>query len=98
GKPINANVLSPPQTATVLVRTLTSTPTVAVTPTPTPPSGLYIAGSYSGTMTNQLTGQTTSITVFIVQNQGSGILSGSVTFQTSAPKVQPLKGTVDKQG
>ncbi|HET9919479.1 MAG TPA: serine/threonine-protein kinase [Ktedonobacteraceae bacterium] len=96
GKQTNANALSSSQTATVPVRTPASTPTVAATPTP--PSGLYIAGSYSGTMANQLTGQSTSITVFIVQNQGSGLLSGSVTFKTSPPKTQPLKGTVDKQG
>lgn len=90
GQQSNANTLLPAQTAK-------QTPTVTATATPTPP-GLYIAGTYNGSMVNQLTNQTTLIAVFLVQKKGSGALSGSVTFKTSPAKIERLSGTVDMQG
>ncbi|HLX39347.1 MAG TPA: protein kinase [Ktedonobacteraceae bacterium] len=82
-----------------------SSPTVSVKPTATPspsatatPPGLYIAGTYNGSILNNATQQTTYLSVFIVQTRGSGILKGSVTY-TSSPQVPyALSGTVDMQG
>ncbi|HVB20826.1 MAG TPA: protein kinase [Ktedonobacteraceae bacterium] len=74
----------------------------AATPSPaataTPPPGLYIAGTYQGSILNNATQQTTYLTVFIVQNQGSGSLKGSVTFKSSPQVPYPLNGTVDMKG
>lgn len=92
----NLAALSHSQTATAQAQATKSVPTA--TPTPTPPPGLYIAGTYNGSMFNSTTNQTTFITVFIRQTQGSGILNGSVTFKTSSPTTEPLSGKVDKQG
>ncbi len=92
----NLAALSHSQTATAQAQATKSVPTA--TPTPTPPPGLYIAGTYNGSMFNSTTNQTTFITVFIRQTQGSGILNGSVTFKTSSPTTRSLSGTVDKQG
>ena len=76
----------------------TATPTTQPTATPPPPPGLYIAGTYSGSILNETTQQTTYITVFIVQSQGSGAIKGSVTFKSSPQGTYLLNGTVDKQG
>jgi serine/threonine protein kinase len=92
----NLAALSHSQTATAQAQATKSVPTA--TPTPTPPPGLYIAGTYNGSMFNSTTNQTTLITFFIRQTQGSGILNGSVTFKTSLPTTRSLSGTVDKQG
>lgn len=92
-----AAALHSAQTATAQALATKSAPTATPTATPTPP-GLYIAGSYSGSMFNSTTNQTTLITVFIRQTQGSGVLNGSVTFKTSSSTVDSLSGTVDKQG
>ena len=83
-----------------------SSPTVSVKPTATPspvatatpPPGIYIAGTYNGSILNATTQQATYITVFIVQSQGSGALKGSVTFKSSPQGVYLLNGTVDMQG
>ncbi len=81
-----------------------SSPTVSVKPTATPttrptavPPGVYIAGTYNGSLLT-LTGVTMPITVFIVQNQGSGAIRGTVTFKSSPQGTYPLNGTVDMQG
>lgn len=90
--------LSLGQTATAQAK---PSPTQAstLTPTTTPQKGLYIAGTYNGSMTNQNTGQTSSITVFLVQTQGFAPLTGSVTFKSPTQGVYNLlKGTVDTHG
>ena len=76
------------------------TPTHAsgVTPTATQQNGLYIAGTYNGSMFNQTTQQTTPISVSLVQTQGNAALSGTVTFSSPSSGVDPLTGTVDTSG
>ncbi|HLI72128.1 MAG TPA: protein kinase [Ktedonobacteraceae bacterium] len=69
---------------------------VTPTPSPTPQPGLYIAGTYNGSMTNQNTYQTNHISVYITQTRGQGILKGSVTFNSS--QVYQLSGRVDLNG
>jgi len=91
------SALAQAQTATAQAKPApTSVPTL--TPTPTPQKGLYIAGTYNGSMYNQNTGQTSSITVYLVQTQGIAPLTGSVTFRSPSQGVFPLKGTVDIHG
>jgi serine/threonine protein kinase len=89
----SASLIAHSQTATAVVKLTPSPITTAV-----PRNGLYIAGTYNGSMFNETTQQTTDITVFIVQTQGNGALSGSVTFKSSPQGVYPLSGTVDTQG
>ena len=91
------SALTQAQTATALAKSA-PTRTPSITPTPTPQKGLYIAGTYNGSMTNQNTGQISSITVFLVQTQGIAPLTGSVTFKSPTQGVFPLKGTVDTHG
>jgi serine/threonine protein kinase len=83
------------QTSPTVSAKPTATPTIR--PTATPP-GLYIAGTYNGSILNETTQQTTFITVFIVQNKGSGVIKGSVTFKSSPQVTDLLNGTVDLQG
>jgi hypothetical protein len=66
--------------------------------TATPRNGLYIAGTYNGSMFDQTTQQTTSISVLLVQSEGNAALSGTVTFKSPSQGVSPLHGTVDRQG
>ncbi len=89
------NVAGSQQSPTATVKA-TTTPTPVATATP--PPGLYIAGTYNGSILNATTQQATSITVFIVQSQGGGALKGSVTFKSSPQGVYLLNGTVDMQG
>jgi serine/threonine protein kinase len=89
----NATLIAHSQTATAVAKPMTSPTATAV-----PRNGLYIAGTYNGTMFNETTQQTTDISVFIVQTQGNGALSGSVTFKSPPQGVYPLSGTVDTQG
>jgi hypothetical protein len=89
----SASILAHSQTATAIAK-LTPSPTATAAPHP----GLYIAGTYNGSMFNQTTNQTTAITVRIVQKKGDGTLSGSVTFKSSPQGVYPLRGTDDTQG
>jgi len=88
-----ATLLAHAQTATAIAKL---TPSPSATPSAHP--GLYIAGTYNGSMYNQTTKQTTAITVHIVQKQGDGTLSGTVTFKASPQGVYPLRGTDDTQG
>jgi len=88
------NAIAHSQTATALAKSV-QTPTHPANPTPTPQKGLYIAGTYNGSMVNQTTGQTTTISVFIVQSQGIAPFSGRFT---SPQGVDPLSGSVDTQG
>jgi serine/threonine protein kinase len=77
-------------------RTATVLPTA--TPSPTPQPGLYIAGTYNGTMTDNNTQQVTQLSVHLVQTQGQGALRGSVTFNSSSQQVYLLNGVVDLKG
>ena len=95
------NTAAQSQTATVSAAKPTQKPTQAATPTstptPKPQNGLYIAGTYNGSMTSEITQQTTSITVFLGQTKGSGALTG--TFVVRSPQATyPLTGTDDLQG
>lgn len=69
--------------------------TVTAKPTAAPP-GKYIAGHYNGSMAANDGSQSASITVFLVQTQGSSLLSGAVTFNSATSST--LKGTDDMQG
>src|SRR5207245_4643569 len=74
------NTLAHSQTATTSVKTAQTpihTPTVAPTPTPTPQPGLYIAGTYKGSMFDEITQQTTGFTLFLGQTKGYAPLSGT---------------------
>ena len=77
---------------------LTPTHASNVTATTTQQNGLYIAGTYNGSMTDQTTQQTTQISVFLVQTQGNAALSGTFTFSSPSSGADPLTGTVDTQG
>ena len=94
--------LIPATHPSLATRTAHTTPTAAtVTPptaTATPRNGLYIAGTYNGSMFDQTTQQTTSISVLLVQSEGNAALSGTVTFKSPSQGVNPLHGTVDRQG
>jgi serine/threonine protein kinase len=93
----NNNSVSLTQTATA-GKLLTPTKTAGATATATQQNGLYIAGTYNGTMTDQTTGQTSQITVELVQTQGNAALSGTFTFRSSNQAMYSLSGTVDLQG
>jgi serine/threonine protein kinase len=89
------NALNTHQTPTVAVKLSPTTPaTAAVTPSP----GLYIAGTYNGTMFDETTNQTSSISVSLMQTQGYAPLNGSVTFRAPAQGNYQLSGTIDTQG
>ena len=87
---------------------LTQTATAKLTPgknagtsptsTKTQQKGMYIAGTYNGSMTDQTTQQTSQITVFLSQTQGDAALSGTFTFRSPTQAQDPLTGTVDLQG
>lgn len=92
-----------PQTAAITAKNTptaaTPTPTVGITPTPTVvPNGLYIPDTYRGSMQDNTTQQSSTITVFLTQKKGSGALSGSMTFVSPNQAVDPLSGVVDMQG
>ncbi len=94
-RPTTASSTGNQSSPTVSVKP-TATPTAL--PTATPPPGLDIAGTYNGSILNATTQQSTFITVFIVQNKGSGAIKGSVTFKSSPQGTYLLNGTVDMQG
>lgn len=76
----------------------TATIPAAITPSPTPPPGVYIAGTYNGTMTDSTAQQVTRLSVYLVQTQGQGVLHGQVTFRASSQQVYQLDGAVDLLG
>jgi len=94
----NVNALLQSQTATALAQTPKHTPTARITPTAKPPNGLYIAGTYNGSMNDATTQQTSGISVLIEQSNGSGILNGKFTFRSPSQGAYLLKGIVDTQG
>jgi hypothetical protein len=91
-----ARALAQSQTATALAQTPKQTPTPTATPRPAP--GLFIAGTYNGSMTDATTQQVSSISILIKQSQGSGLLSGTFTNRSLAQGVYPLTGKIDMQG
>ena len=93
----NANILSQTATATSKLQTLTHAPTVTNSSTATQQNGLYIAGTYNGSMFDQTAQQTITISVHLVQSQGNAALSGTFT-SGSSQVAYPLTGTVDTQG
>jgi len=97
----SVNALAQSQTATASVKpvqTPTHAPTVAITPIPKPQNGLYIAGTYNGSLFDQITQQTTTFTLFIGQTRGNAVLSGTYVSRSPSQGNYPLKGTVDTQG
>ncbi len=78
-------------------QTSTDTSTGTITSTLTPQNGLYIAGTYKGSMFDQITQQTQHFTLFIGQNKGYAPLRG--LFVPGSPSQQySLNGTIDTQG
>lgn len=71
-----------------------STPTA----TPTPLPGLYIAGTYNGSMADNTSGRTSQVSVMITQNKGFAPLSGTFTFKSPTQGSYALSGTVDPKG
>jgi serine/threonine protein kinase len=98
GYQANVNAIAHSQTATALAQAPKPTTTVPITPTATPQNGLYIAGTYNGSMTDGVTQQATSISVLIMQSKGNGTLGGTFTFRSPSQGTYPLKGTIDLQG
>jgi hypothetical protein len=94
--------LTPATHTPLATRTAQITPTAATaTPAPTtatPQNGLYIAGTYNGSLFDQTTQQISYISVVLVQNKGNAALSGMVTFTSPSQGVHPLQGAVDIQG
>jgi len=92
-------LLSLRQRSSGTTATLTpATHTPLATRTATPRNGLYVAGTYNGSMFDQTTQQITYISVFLVQSEGNTALSGMVTFKSPSQEVHPLHGTVDTHG
>jgi len=92
-------LLSLRQRSSGTTATLTpATHTPLATRTATPRNGLYVAGTYNGSMFDQTTQQLTYISVFLVQSEGNTALSGMVTFKSPSQEVHPLHGTVDTHG
>ena len=94
---VSSSALTQTATAGKLL-TPTHASSVTVTVTTTQQNGLYIAGTYNGSMTDQTTQQTTQISVLLVQTQGNAALSGTFTFSSPSSGSDPLTGTVDTQG
>jgi hypothetical protein len=93
----NNNSISLTQTATA-GKLLTPTKKAGITPTKTRQNGLFIAGTYNGSMNDQTTQQTSQITVLLTQTQGNGALSGTFTYRSPSQASYPLTGTVDLRG
>src|SRR5579859_2475973 len=89
---LNSTTINHAQTPSVVVK-LTPSPTVTKVQ-----NGLYIAGDYNGSMTDETTNQTSSILVVISQTQGNGTLTGSFTFKSPTQGTYTLTGTDDTQG
>ena len=92
---------NPALTSTTINHAQTPSVVVKLTPSPTAtkaPNGLYIAGDYNGSMTDETTNQTSSILVVISQTQENGTLTGSFTFKSPTQGTYTLTGTDDTQG
>ncbi len=75
-----------------------TSPTTPVTPPATPQNGLYIAGTYNGSMYDETKQQTTYISVFIKQSKGRADFSGAFTVTSPSHGTYRLSGKVDLQG
>lgn len=95
GAPASSQAGRQPSPTVAAQHTATALPTATASPTP---PGLFIAGTYNGTMTDSSTRQVTRLSVHLVQAQGQGALRGSVTFNSSGQQVYQLNGAVDLQG
>ena len=91
--PVNSNTITHTQTPSVVARL-----TPSLTVTTRAQNGLYIAGTYNGSMFDETTNQTTVISVSIVQTKGNGALTGTFTIKSSTQGVYKLNGTDDTQG
>ena len=89
---------SPALTSTTIHHTQTPTVGVKLSPTVKVHNGLYIAGTYNGSIFDETTSQAGSISVMVVQTRGDGTLSGSFTFKSPSPGTYTLAGTDDAQG
>jgi eukaryotic-like serine/threonine-protein kinase len=98
GRQNSANALNITQSQTATATAHSAKATATATATPKPPNGLFIAGTYNGSMTDEVANQTSSISVFIGQSQGSGVLTGSFTYRSGSTGTYSLKGKVDMQG
>ncbi len=92
-QPINSNALNHTHTPTVVAKL-----TPSLTATRKVQNGLYLAGTYNGTMFDETISQTSTISIAIVQTQGDATLSGTFTFKSPTQGVYMLNGTDDTQG
>lgn len=69
-----------------------------VTPITTPQHGLYIAGTYNGSMYDETKQQVTYISVFIKQSKGRADFGGTFTVTSPSHATYLLSGKVDLQG
>jgi len=72
--------------------------TPTVTPTTTLQHGLYIAGTYNGSLYDETKQQTTNISVLIKQSKGRADFRGTFTVRSPSQRAYPLSGKVDLQG
>nr|HET6904741.1 protein kinase [Ktedonobacteraceae bacterium] len=98
GRQNSANALNITQSQTATATAHSAKATATATATPKPANGLFIAGTYNGSMTDEIANQTSSISVFIGQTQGSGVLTGSFTYRSGSTGTYTLKGIIDMQG
>ncbi len=89
---VNSNAISHTHTPTAVAKL-----TPSLTATTRVQNGLYIAGTYNGSMFDETNNQTTYISVLITQTKGDGALTGTFTFK-SPQGVYALQGTDDTQG
>jgi len=75
-----------------------TTATISPSPTSAPAPGLYIAGTYNGSMSDLSLQHITLISISVQQTQGQGALRGTVTFKGPVQQVDQFSGTVDSQG
>ncbi len=92
-QPINSNAINHTQTPTVVAKL-----TPSLTATTRAQNGLYIAGTYNGSMFDETISQTTYITIHIIQTKGDATLTGTFTFKSPTQGVYMLNGTDDTQG
>jgi len=69
-----------------------------VTPTTAHQNGLYIAGTYNGSLYDETKQQTTNISVLIKQSKGRADFTGTFTVKSPSQRTYSLSGKVDLQG
>jgi eukaryotic-like serine/threonine-protein kinase len=92
-QPNNSNAINHTQTPTVVAKL-----TPSLTATTRVQNGLYIAGTYNGSMFDETISQSTLISISLVQTKGDATLSGTFTFKSPTQGVYMLNGTDDTQG